>query len=100
MSPVPYILLAISLPLLLGGCGEKESPKRELEVRDELMYIKGSDALYTGEVSLFYKNGQKEQVTNYKNGKSDGFSISWHENGMEKVEGSFKGGKRLSLIHI
>jgi len=23
MNPVPFILLAISLPLLLGGCGEK-----------------------------------------------------------------------------
>jgi len=25
MNPLPFILLAISLPLLLGGCGEKES---------------------------------------------------------------------------
>ena len=23
MNPVPFILLAISLPLLLGGCGEE-----------------------------------------------------------------------------
>ena len=27
MNPLPFILLAISLPLLLGGCGEK--PKVE-----------------------------------------------------------------------
>ena len=25
MNPVPFILLAISLPLLLGGCGEEEA---------------------------------------------------------------------------
>ena len=30
MKPVPFILLAISLPLLLGGCGVEEP---ELEFR-------------------------------------------------------------------
>ena len=31
MNPLPFILLAISLPLLLGGCGEKSVNEEELE---------------------------------------------------------------------
>ena len=42
MNPVPFILLAISLPLLLGGCGEevaidvKNVEEKVLEVKEEV----------------------------------------------------------------
>mgnify|MGYP003314731641 CR=1 FL=1 len=50
MNPVPFILLAISLPLLLGGCGEKESVAEvgpqldgvnldQLEKREGIQYL-------------------------------------------------------------
>ena len=85
------------MPLLLGGCGEKEMTQRELEVRDGLMYIKDSETPYTGEQFLFYENGKKEQKVNYKDGKFNGFAISWHENGKKKMEGSWKNGKEDGL---
>ena len=51
MNPVPFILLAISLPLLLGGCGEKaklESVNHdELEERRGIAYLKDSETPYT-----------------------------------------------------
>jgi hypothetical protein len=35
MNPLPFILLAISLPLLLGGCGKKEETVAETKPVDE-----------------------------------------------------------------
>ena len=54
MNPLPFILLAISLPLLLGGCGEKESvgkvqPAEGAPVKPNLKYeIKGDTVTITG----------------------------------------------------
>jgi hypothetical protein len=66
MNPVPFILLAISLPLLLGGCGEKTvsevkpeepvaetKPVEELPLNPNLNYeIKGDAVTITGCTSL------------------------------------------------
>ena len=88
MNPVPLFLIIVTLPLLLGGCREK---KVVTEVRNGLMYIKGSENLYTGEQLLFYENGQMEQRANYKDGKFDGLGTSWHENGEKKEQGERAG---------
>ena len=80
MNPVPFILLAISLPLLLGGCGEKESVAEvgpqldgvnldQLEKREGIQYLSGSDTPYTGKAFALYENGQKEAEANFKDGK-------------------------------
>jgi len=117
MNPLPFILLAISLPLLLGGCGENpeaetkpEEPvaetkpkpegvkKEELEFREGVVYLKGSDTPYTGKVYSLHPNGQKEGEINFKNGKGDGLQVSWHENGQKRGEGNFKNGEEDGLI--
>jgi len=95
MNPLPFILIIVSLSLLLGGCGgDKKVP---LELREGLMYIKGSDTLYTGEHSEFYENGQKKSEVNYKDGRVDGLSVYWHENGQKKLEGNWKDDKQNGL---
>ena len=53
MNPLPFILLAISLPLLLGGCGEKEVNGEvkpvEVPLNSNLKYeIKGDAVTITG----------------------------------------------------
>ena len=114
-------LLAISLPLLLGGCGEEDGPmkksvnKEEIEFRGQVVYLKGSDAPYTGKIFglldgrnfefhtndgkidglwvTWHQNGQKLVEANYKNGKQNGLETAWHENGQKASESNWKDGK-------
>ena len=112
MNPVPLFLIIVSLPLLLGGCGENEpvaevkpeepvaetKPKLEgvnqdeLERREGIMYLKGSDTPYTGKSFELYKDGQKQNESNYKDGKEEGLKIMWYPNGQKRAEGNFKDG--------
>ncbi|HIG83240.1 MAG TPA: hypothetical protein EYQ23_04125, partial [Verrucomicrobiales bacterium] len=88
MNPVPFILLALSLPLLLGGCvGKNEGINwDELDFREgyTIAYLKGSDTLYTGKAVLWHDNGQKQVEVNFKDGKRNGLYVSWHENGEKR----------------
>ena len=150
MNPLPFILLAISLPLLLGSVcnadirtwtavngkeveaefvsNEKgivklklksgkvfevpanklskednefisslDKPKgvngEELEEREGIAYLKGSDTPYTGKFFLLHENRQKAGEGNFKNGKPDGQWTRWHENGQKQFEANWKDGK-------
>ena len=106
MNPVPLFLIIVTLPLLLGGCGEKPVAEtkpelegvniKELETREGIKYLKGSDTPYTGKSYGLYVNGQKEREENYKDGKRDR-SIYFNENGQKAIETSFKDGKANGL---
>ena len=150
MNPLPFILLAISLPLLLGSVcnadirtwtavngkeveaefvsNEKGIVKlklksgkvfevpanklskednefitslakpegvnvEELETREGIYYLVGSDTPYTGKATSLYENGQKWSEANFKDGKLDGLAVGWHENGQKESEVNFKDGK-------
>ena len=111
MNPVPLFLIIVTLPLLLGGCGEKESVAEvgpqldgvnldQLEKREGIQYLSGSDTPYTGKAFALYENGHKSFEENFNKGISNGLQIMWHENGQksfevifingEAVEGSYK----------
>ena len=100
MNPLRFILLAISLPLLLGGCGEKHEGVnwKELNFRDgySIAYLK--DAPYTGKVFELFKNGQKRGQFNYKNGKKEGPGMTWHKNGQKAMEANYKDDKIEGLL--
>ena len=46
-----------------------------------------------GKHILYYDNGQKWSETNYKDGKMDGLSTTWHESGQKEYERNYKDGK-------
>ena len=130
MNPVPLFLIIVTLPLLLGGCGEKPKvepvieinpveekqevkpeesvaetkPKPEgvnqdeLERREGIMYLKGSDTPYTGKSFTLWQNGQKQFERNYKDGKQDGLQTRWYENGKKKGEANAKDGEPHGLV--
>ena len=105
------LLLAIALPLFVGGCGEKPKVEPVAEAKPEvegvnveelkerlvdgifITYYKGSDTPYTGKIFNLYKSGKKEMEANYKDGKPDGLLSSWYEDGQKKLEGNYKDGK-------
>ena len=65
----------------------------EMEIREGLGYVRGSDVPYTGKVSKLYESGQKELELNVKDGKYDGLVVWWHQNGQKKSEENWKDGK-------
>ena len=95
MNPVPLFLIIVTLPLLLGGCGEKTTVnEEEVEEREGVLYIKGSDTLYTGVQSVFNANGQKLGEENYKDGrKVEGSEKFWNNKG-EPVDSMQEAGLR------
>ena len=97
MNPLRLLVLLVSLPLLLGGCGEKGVNKEEIEVREGIAYLKGSDTPYTGKAYSLYPNGQKWLEGNYKDGKEDGLWVTLDENGQKMVEVKAKNGKEISI---
>ena len=62
MNPTHLLVLFISLPLLLGGCGgEKQVVNFDLiEKREGIRYLKDSDTPYTGRVISLYDKERKE----------------------------------------
>ena len=98
MKSLLLFAVLVSLPLLLGGCGEKGVNEEELERREGIMYLKGSDAPYTGKSFYLWENGQKQSEATYKDGKQDGLYVMWYENGQKLDEGNFRDGKRDGLL--
>ena len=64
----------------------------ELERRKDIVYLKGSDTPYTGKSFELYKDGQKQNESNYKDGKEEGLKIMWYPNGQKRAEVNYKGG--------
>ena len=93
--------------ITLEGVNEErlESRLREVEIvlskyeneldSEEIMYLKGGDAPYTGKTFGFANSLRLE---NYKDGKKNGVQIHWHENGQKSLEGNYKDGKEDGLM--
>jgi antitoxin component YwqK of YwqJK toxin-antitoxin module len=70
----------------------------KLEFREEsegIVYLRGSDAPYTGKAYELYPDGQKKQEGNFKNGKRDGLIVLWHENGQKMAESNYRNGNKI-----
>jgi antitoxin component YwqK of YwqJK toxin-antitoxin module len=92
-------LLVMAFAILTIGCGEKKSDgvnSDELEVRENVVYLKNSDSPYTGKSFEFHDNGQKKSEDNFKDGKYDGLFVAWHENGQNFSEINYKDGTLIS----
>ena len=72
--------------------------EEEIEEREGIAYLKGSDTPYTGKAYGLHENGQKLGEGGYKDGKADGLFAEWYKNGQKGSEGSWKDGKPDGLL--
>ena len=97
MSAFRFILT--SLVLCLAACSPQvgELPKPpELEQRaDSLFYLKGQQMPFTGEFVKTAKNGVKQEVATYLNGKLDGPTLFFLKEKIIKRRTDYVEGKRV-----
>ena len=93
-------LLVMAFAILTIGCGEKKSDGvngDELEMRNDITYLRGADTPFTGKYFILDKNGKRELEVNLKDGMQDGLTTDWHLNGQKKSEGNWKNGQQEGL---
>ena len=121
-------LFALFGGLLMVGCGESstpfdpiDSPKaidlddketrekiiaeaidrdklQERGTKGEELYAPNEQAAYTGWAKLIYPNGQIMILGQFKDGKLNGLSTGWYENGQKRQEESYKDRKLMSAV--
>ena len=67
-------------------------PLKELEIREGIRYLKGSDTPYTGKFFNLHTKLQKWQEANCKDGKLDGLQVYWYKSGQKRKEAYYKDG--------
>jgi len=60
-------------------------------------YLKGSDTPYTGKAYKLHRNGKKKLQRNFKDGKVNGLDMWWHANGQKESKANFKDGNKYGL---
>ena len=91
MNPVPLFLIIVTLPLLLGGCGENVVNDDEIEYREGVAYLKGSNRSYTGKIIGLNSREEKRSESQLEKGKMISW-IGWHDNGKKAGEENYQNG--------
>ena len=78
-------LLGLLLVMGMVGCGKTVDFSKLVE-RDGLMYEGDSETPFTGVMVDKYENGQKKFEATFKDGKQEGLSSGWYENGKKECE--------------
>ena len=90
------ILLGFLVCLGCAGPGNA-GPTVELERRaDGLVYQKGHNVAYTGQLTMTTPGSQDRWVSHYKNGVRDGQFAVFYSNGQRKAEAVFEAGKLVA----
>ncbi len=91
MKRISNYLLVIAFSLAILGCNSAKKIE-ELDSRDSLYYVKGTQDLYTGPIADFYGNNQKKYEGEVKDGKITGPYKEYYESGNRKAERTFENG--------
>ena len=98
-------LVPLFAALLIAGCGEKSlSDSRiekalqkavdadSLQERDGLYYQPNKSKPYSGWAKALYDSGQAERLFQIKDGKQDGRTLRWDDDGTKTFEATYKDG--------
>ena len=61
----------------------------DTDYKNSLVYAKGENVSFTGKILTFYEDGKLKDETMYKNGKREGLSKYYYQNGKLAVEQNF-----------
>jgi len=90
------LIAAVAAAVLLWPRGNSpnggERTRADLDLRDGILYLHGSDAPFTGTLVEDYGKDSRKLAISIRNGRADGLSRGWHENGQMEVEETFAGG--------
>ena len=93
------ILPLILLPQLAAARGSKAVDIEQTERRiDGLTYEVDSDTPLSGQVRGFYSRKKKRSEVNFVDGKRDGLSTRWHENGNKQSEETYAAGELNGVV--
>lgn len=73
---------------------EEGSLQMQVWTGEELPYAPGEQEPYSGWVKVFYGDGSLHKLVQLYDGKLDGFSLEWYDNGQKKCEGDYKNAKQ------
>ena len=90
-------LFALFVGLLMVGCGEDIVDGLKLEDRNGVTYLQNEETPFTGRARIFNENGLIEEK-NFKDGKQDGLTTHWYENGQKCSERNYKDNKLMSTV--
>ena len=82
-------VLLISFLIFLLSCSMFSAEPKDLEEKDGITYLAGTNKSFTGQCLGHYKDGKSSILYNYKNGKKDGESKAWYKNGQLEYEGNY-----------
>jgi antitoxin component YwqK of YwqJK toxin-antitoxin module len=66
----------------------------QVEERDGLVYEFAETVPFTGKVTGLFFDSRPRMECHYKNGKKDGPSTTWYQNGRVRMQSGYKAGKR------
>lgn len=90
-------LFALFVALLMVGCGDGNVDYYDLEDRNGVKYLPNEETPFTGRAESFWRNGQKQLESNFKDGKEDGLWTSGYRNGHKELESNWKDNKKQGL---
>lgn len=75
--------------LIVVSCGEKTITPDNLEVKEEITYLKGETEPFTGEVIENYEDGKLKSKANYEGGKLNGNYEEYYESGQLRMKANY-----------
>ena len=98
MKASRFIFFMTLLAVFLMGCNKGSNSgdsQVQVEKREGIVYVLGTDDKYTGKIITYHENGNKMEEGNFLDGIQEGLYTTWFINGMKENELTFKDGKPI-----
>tara|TARA_B100001964_G_scaffold195917_1_gene220210 strand:- start:332 stop:1225 length:894 start_codon:yes stop_codon:yes gene_type:complete len=88
-----------TLDKILAEAIDSDKLQKRGKEGEELYYVRYKQTPYTGWAKRIWYNGLVRGLEQYKDGKKDGLTTRWYENGQKSREGNNKDGKLMTAAY-